>query len=153
NSARLPFDLQNHRTIYLPVDPASMEQDKIEMFVQDLVAKMKDRAVNDLAWGGLYATPTIEIDTRNTAPRDLQDHKINDAAQQTADLFSIELPELIGMPPVEIMARVRELMEPKQYEAFESEQGQLYNALGANPVFARGSRHTVHARIPIVLTK
>ena len=148
---QLPFDLRNHRTVFLPADPTSMENVKVEQLISDIVEKMHDRAANDLGWGDLYPTATIEIDTRPVAPP-LRDHKVADASQQTANLFAMVLPDLIGSSPAAVMERLRELMEPRQYAAFEEEQQRLYAEIEGNMTLARGSRDTVYAQVPIVLT-
>src|SRR5262245_24283711 len=148
---RLPFDLQNHRSGLLPADPASLKEDEIQHLIADIVDKMHERARNDLGWGDLYPTATVEVDLRPVDPG-LREHRIADASEHTAEMFGMELPDLIGATPLEVMDRLRELMDQRQYEAFEKEQNYLYAELMGNVHLARGSRKTVHARIPIVLT-
>jgi ubiquinone/menaquinone biosynthesis C-methylase UbiE len=152
DGTRLPFDLQNHRAVPLPVDPTAIKETDLQQYVEEIVAKMNDRARNDLSWGDLYPTATIEVDTRPVPP-DVKDHKIADASQHMADLFAIELSALIGMPPNEVMEQLRELMDPHQYKAFAEEQTTLYTQLGYDLGFVRGSRRTVHAEVPIVLLR
>ena len=149
---KLPFDLLNYRTVLIPPDLESGSPDKIRETVQGIIDKMKDRACNDLGWGSLHATATIEIDTRRV-PDNLRDNKISEASKQTASLFSIPLEELIGMSPGAIMGRLEELMDANQYKAFQDEQEDLYAKLGCETFPIGRARPMVRAKIPIVLTK
>ena len=149
----LPFDLRNHRSIILPAAVADMTDEQVAGKVEELIQKMCERAKHDLGWGDLYATATIEVDTRPNVDPDHRDHKIGDAAEQTARLFAITRSELVGMPPVVLMDRLGELMDSSQYKAFLDEQARLYTELGNNPSMARGTRRTVCAEVPMVLTR
>ena len=143
---RLPFDLQNHRTIMLPEDPTSMGPAAIETTVNEVVRLMAERETQDLGWADLRPTATIELDLRDVPVRE---HRIGDASQQTADLFDMPRMHLIGMAPEDLMEHLGSLMDREQYEAFLQEQALLYGQVDALSV----AKRPVYAEVPIFLTK
>jgi ubiquinone/menaquinone biosynthesis C-methylase UbiE len=143
---RLPFDLQNRRTIMLPPDPQTMSADALAKAIDDVVELLGQRESYDLGWGDLRPTATIEIDLRDVP---VKDHRIGDASEQTARLFNLQRPDLIGVPPEELMTHLLSLMDRWQYDKFIEEQSRLYG----DPTVLSSSVQPVQAEIPIVLTK
>jgi len=142
----LPFDLANRRTVMLPDEPAEMSEEEIEAAVGKIVQLMTEREAEDLGWGDLRPTATIELDLRDVP---VKEHRIGDASQQTADLFGLSRSHLIGMDPEDLMVHLGSLMDREQHEAFLEEQARLYGQADALSV----ARKPVHAEIPIFLTK
>jgi ubiquinone/menaquinone biosynthesis C-methylase UbiE len=151
--ADLPFDLRNYRSIFLPASVLDMSDEQIGDMVDELIKKITERTKHDLGWGDLHPTATIEVDTRpNVSPEDL-DHKVGEASEDTARLFAVPRADIVGMPPGVLMQRLGELMDPSQHAAFLEEQGRLYGELVSHAAMAPGLRGTVHAEVPMVLTR
>jgi ubiquinone/menaquinone biosynthesis C-methylase UbiE len=149
----LPFDLRNHRAVIVPADVLKMTDEQIGDKVDELIQKISERTKHDLGWGDLHPTATIEVDTRPNVNPDERDHKVGDASDDTAQLYAIPRAALIGMPPDALITRLGELMDPQQHAAFIDEQNRLYGELASNTALARGSRRTVCAEVPMVLTR
>jgi ubiquinone/menaquinone biosynthesis C-methylase UbiE len=84
---------------------------------------------------------------------ELRDHKIAEASEQAADLFALDRGELIGMTPSKVLEQLGKLMDKAQFEAFLDEQKYLYQQLASDDAFVGGPKETVHAEVPIVLTR
>jgi ubiquinone/menaquinone biosynthesis C-methylase UbiE len=148
----LPFDLKNHRTIVLPSLRSALKRDAAEK-VTELVEMATRRAVRDRGWAGLYPTATIDVDRRPGVPTELRDHRVAEASEQAADLFALDRAELVGMPPAKVMEQLGKLMDKAQFKAFLEEQAALYQKLASDDPLGPGSKDTVHAEVPIVLTR
>ena len=147
----LPFDLKNHRTIILPASRAALARVAADK-VSELVEMATRRAASDHGWGGLVPTATIDVDRRPGVAPELRDHRVAEASEQAAQLFALDRGELVGMPPAKVIEQLGSLMDTTQFNAFLEEQGRLYQQLAGDDAFGGGSKKTVHAEVPIVLT-
>jgi ubiquinone/menaquinone biosynthesis C-methylase UbiE len=148
----LPFDLKNYRTVILPTLRSALERDAADK-VTELVDMARARERVDRGWAGLYPTATIDIDRRPGVPTELREHRIAEASEQAADLFALDRGELVGMTPAKVVEQLGKLMDKAQFEAFLEEQARLYTQLSNDDALGTGTKGTVHAEVPIVLTR
>jgi ubiquinone/menaquinone biosynthesis C-methylase UbiE/nucleoside 2-deoxyribosyltransferase len=142
----LPFDLLNRRTIMLAENPTTMADADAAKAVNAIVEMMTAREMQDLGWGDLRPTATIELDLRDVP---VKHHSVGDASQETADLFDLPRTHLIGMSPEDLIEHLGSLMDERQHEAFIEEQARLYAQADVLSVAPR----PLHAEVPIFLTK
>jgi hypothetical protein len=122
----------------LPEDPTEMSDGDIEAAMTKILQLMTERETQDLGWGDLRPTATIELDLRDVA---VKEHRVGDASQHTADLFGSPRTHLIGTDVEDLMGHLGSLMDREQHEAFLQEQAQLFGQADALSV----ARRPVHA--------
>lgn len=142
----LPFDLQDHRVIFLP---DSQEQKSNPAIVEDTIKNiallLKDRK-EQYKWDSPHAVASVRVDLNNGTGEFLESSKEADR------LFDVEMG-LSGLSLEVLIDKLKECMSEDQFDAFAEEQATLISRIAVPAMFRRKKIEIPVATRPIVFKK